>query len=906
MNQLFKSDASAEGTGFGASSIEREQLAISSHRGLTRELPKHRRFAGPLLVVLGIVLLQAILYGPSLTGRKILLPLDILAQPDVYLPRISGVTNIPPRNPSVSDLVYGIEPQRVFAVSELRSGRLPMWAPYEFGGVPFIFPKFSPFLLLECCTASPVVLAWSRVCQALVAGLGAYFFILRALQLRFGPAAICGICYPLTAYFILWQGFPTNMTVCWLPWVMLAVDRTLRGAGLLAPIGLGLSTGLALVSGAIDAAGQVLLGSGLYALWCLGQYIGSSERPLTPALSPSEGERGNDLQSRCERRVVGRKAMTIQVARSVLFLALGWALGFALAAPYLLPVVEYARTGTRAERRAAGTEARPPIGLSALPQIVMPDMYGTNENGSLRYASDGQTESSAAGYVGLVATLLVAPLAFCNRRHRRRNLFWALLLLFSLSWCLDIAGFTQILRLPGLKMLSHNRMVFLGAFALLMLAAEGLEVLASELAVWRRWMWWPAGLLAVLGLWCCFRAFSLPAPVQATLAPVVVRGKVVPDRNPGRTKRIRLSYVRYYAAAGAWCGLGFLGWIALRARPRFQTTLLPILGTVCVAELLYFSYGRNDQCDPSLYYPEIPVLKQVAAASPDRIMGYGCLPPLLSAVRGLQDIRGYDAVDPARMVQLLLKAADPKSQPMEYAATQLMKPVATITSQGTVQLMPLLNMLSVRYVIFRGPILPKAQPKFQGPDYWVLENPAALPRIFVPHRAEVVTNDVARLEKLASAQFDPHDVVYLETPGVQALPEECKGTAEIIDEIPTRVRVSVQMETAGVVVLSDRWDKGWHAYLNEKEVPILRVNHAIRGVVVPPGKGQLEFRYNPMSFTLGVGLAALSSLVMLAWFGFEIGRRWNERAGVKVGLAEVARVLSLSNPAPGQREAEVP
>jgi len=38
------------------------------------------------VVVLGILLGQLALYGPSLLGVKILLPLDLLALPHTYLP----------------------------------------------------------------------------------------------------------------------------------------------------------------------------------------------------------------------------------------------------------------------------------------------------------------------------------------------------------------------------------------------------------------------------------------------------------------------------------------------------------------------------------------------------------------------------------------------------------------------------------------------------------------------------------------------------------------------------------------------------------------------------------------------------------------------------------------------------
>ena len=112
------------------------------------------------------------------------------------------------------------------------------------------------------------MLAWSQLLAAIVAGLGAYMFSRRVLGVSFWPAAIAAWCYPLTGFFVLWQGYATCLPVVWLPWILLAVDRTARGASVLAPIGLSVVTCLVLISGQLDIAGQVLLASGLYGLWC--------------------------------------------------------------------------------------------------------------------------------------------------------------------------------------------------------------------------------------------------------------------------------------------------------------------------------------------------------------------------------------------------------------------------------------------------------------------------------------------------------------------------------------------------------------------------------------------------------------------------------------------------------------
>src|ERR1017187_2872889 len=144
-----------------------------------------RKLVKLVIILTGVVVGQAILYGPSLVGRKILLPLDHLALPGIYLPRTPEVAKIEPQNVLRSDLIYVSEPARRFAAAELHAGRLAMLTPFNFAGAPFIWPKFSPFLALQCATASPVVLAWSQLLAAIIAGLGAYLFCRRVLVVSF-------------------------------------------------------------------------------------------------------------------------------------------------------------------------------------------------------------------------------------------------------------------------------------------------------------------------------------------------------------------------------------------------------------------------------------------------------------------------------------------------------------------------------------------------------------------------------------------------------------------------------------------------------------------------------------------------------------------------------------------------
>jgi hypothetical protein len=788
-----------------------------------------------LIVIAGIVLGQAVLYGPSLIGRKILLPLDLLAQPGNYLPQDRANTGMAAHDVALIDQVDQWEPARQFAVSEIHQGRFPLWAPYHYGGVPFVWPKYSLFLLLESSTKSPVILAWVQCLVALVAGAGMYFFCRQTLRVSFLPAAICAWGYPLTAFFALWQGYPTRLAVCWLPWIFLSVDKTIRGAGPLAAMSLSVVTFLTLTSGNIDIAGQVLLGAGIYALWCLW-----------------EAHRGE--------WAVGK------LQRAIALLILGWGLGFLLAAPHLLPLLEYAKTGSRMVHRSEGTEERPPVGLAALPQVVLPDIYGTSEKGSSFIAPESERnllESTTAAYTGVFATLLVAPLAWCSRRHRAMNAFWAFLAFFGLSWSLHVPVLVDLLRLPGLNMMSHNRLVFLTSLAILALTATGLETLLHGPIQRRWWFGLPAVLLAALCGWCVYRSIILPEPI-ATQAKfdAFYPNRMMAVQITKDVEQIQAWFICHYTIMAVLCGLGCLGWLLVWFQKTGRFRLFPVLVIFLLGDLLWFDYGRSAQCDRALYYPRIPVLAAVAQSVPGRFIGVHCLSPSFAVSQGLNDIRGYDAIDPARMVDLLKTTGVPDAVP-SYAATKFLVPKGDIIPPDTIRFQPVLDLLDVRYAIFRGNPPPRVHPAFQGDDYWVLINSNALPRPFVPKSVQTVSAVDDILDKMTSPRFNPAEVAYVESP--VALPASCRGTVQITNEIPTRILISAQMETPGLIVLADNWDKGWRAYWNGRPVPVLRTDYAVRGVVVPAGNGTLEFIYRPASLILGLWLAGLAVIVLACW-----------------------------------------
>jgi hypothetical protein len=241
------------------------------------------------------------------------------------------------------------------------------------------------------------------------------------------------------------------------------------------------------------------------------------------------------------------------------------------------------------------------------------------------------------------------------------------------------------------------------------------------------------------------------------------------------------------------------------------------------------------------------------------------LPANLATSRNLSDIRGYDGVDPAQFIALLFTTAHPDSYRLSHAQIQAFVPAVQVTPSGTVQLSPIMDMLNVRYVVFRGAPPPNVKPAFSGFDYWAVKNDKALPRVYVPEHIETVADDGSRLKLLSAVGFDARQVAYVGSP--IDLPATCHGSAWIEEETPLRIAVSFDMATSGLLVLADRYDVGWKAYLNGKQVPVLRTNHAIRGVVVPAGKGTVHFRYEPRSLAIGAKLAGVAVIIWVIWSG---------------------------------------
>ncbi len=776
------------------------------------------------------VIIQFALYWPSFVGHGVLLPVHILTRPGIYLPQVQQDHQLP--NYGRSDLVQVSEPHRWFMAAEYRDGRIPIWTPYAFCGTPLArAPIFSPFELLYVLYPSPRVLPWIQLATAIVAATGAWLFACRILRLGSVAAITCGLAWPLTGFLTLWQGYDLSYPVVFFPWQLLVTQALIDKVSSRRIVSLAFVTALTLVSGPVDMAGLVLLVSGIVWVWHLA---------------------ARWLICRNAGSIAGLAAATI----------IGWSLGFFLAAPAWLPAVDYVKSGTRITARNDGKEVRPPIGWKALPLVVFPEAFGTEKDNTVFVHESGvRLESSAGAYAGCISLLFALPWAWFDRK--RRSWFFCLLLIsiLGIGWQINVPGLVSLWRLPGFKMLSPSRMVFAMAWSTLTLAAMGMEQFGKSFDGPRSRLLHIPGIVTIgCWLWCLAGLFTWPDKLR-TLLPHGQQGLTL--------ARIQSSFQTEYLHELCWLSCVFVIWFLTLRRLVPASRLTPIVGLLMILEPFLHCWNLHPQPDPKLYYPRLPALEFIQRSAPGRVLGVECLPPKLLESHQLRDIRGYDGVDPLAYVQLLSLSYDPqRTSAPEYARTMWYFPEfrESATQRNSFQLHPILNMLGLRYIVCNESVaIP--DPVFQGGGYKVYLNNNALPRAWIPPHHERLPSTDALLQSMRDWSFDPAQRAFTSESRAD-IPDGGRGSVELISDNPRFMSLTATMETAGLLVIGDRFDDGWKVTVDGEPAELLCVNHVLRGVAISKGRHAIELHYSPAAFVLGVRLflaAAVILLAMLVW-----------------------------------------
>jgi hypothetical protein len=165
----------------------------------------------------------------------------------------------------------------------------------------------------------------------------------------------------------------------------------------------------------------------------------------------------------------------------------------------------------------------------------------------------------------------------------------------------------------------------------------------------------------------------------------------------------------------------------------------------------------------------------------------------------------------------------------------------------------------------------------------IYENQRALPRTWLVNQtvalkpAEVLQT-IQRSQLPNGQPYDPLRLALVEEP----LVEDPQAVLPSIDAVPgvatvtvleqQRVVVQTSSPNPAFLVLSDVFYPGWQATIDGQPTKIFQTNYVQRGVQVPAGEHVVEYRFEPMSFKLGVGIT-MASFCGGAYWLFRLQKR---------------------------------
>lgn len=643
-------------------------------------------------------------------------------------------------------------------------GEPPFWNPYQLAGTPLLansqsgalYPPHILVGLLHVPTFLAItILAWFHLA---LAGLGVYFLTRRLGGTPLG-SAIAGSSFSVSAFMLAWTALPSVIsTVAWIPWVLAFTWTLTKDPLRLFSLGLAVSVAMMLLAGHLQFAAYGLIAAGIFAV--CGIAINRSPR-------------------------------------AVVSLALGLIAGLALAAPHILPVLQYSQFSHRKNTPSmAGYEgyvnagALKPFELGTLPWATL---QGDPRAESSRSESVNHLPSYWPGFVKQGANFAesavgVGPLVLglaCFAPWRKRE-----------TWVVAGVGLISILIALGTPL---NMILFFGvpgwsstgSLARIIVLAVMMLCVAAGLGASQSIKWPATGLgrLLPIGLPIAFVVIGLLATLQGAIG--------LPNAD-ALTPLISASITQ--TMPGLLVGLMFTG-LALILLGKFQTSLTKAALVFCPLLVAILGYALT------LVPTGAPLASVTGPQAGQRIavinnawsLGTAApalLPPNTASLNRIHELGGYDSLLHRDTVALLNDINGQDSAPMANGNIMFIKPTfsaSKLMEAGVTQI-------------------------------WS-------------------RTDIAGLG--LAEEKDKYRIYALMGPGRASTPA---GAAHISGE--TLSSLSLTATGPGRLIVRDRNMPGWSAKVDGKVTPIM--GSTWREIDLSNGIHSVEMRYTPPGFTSGL------------------------------------------------------
>jgi hypothetical protein len=241
---------------------------------------------------------------------------------------------------------------------------------------------------------------------------------------------------------------------------------------------------------------------------------------------------------------------------------------------------------------------------------------------------------------------------------------------------------------------------------------------------------------------------------------------------------------------------------------------------------------------------------------------------IAGGVTGVPSANGVSPLAPDRIIQLRLFLHDGFRWGWYYPLEKLDSPV--------------LDLLNARYVVAGPRAAPRlaAETRFRHvaslPGNELFENLTAMPRFFLVHQSRLAASLAEARAAIDRREIDLRQTALTEEPIPLAPSSEGADEVKTIDYQPSSFELAVASRGTSLLVAAETDYPGWQAWVDEKPVPIHRVDIAFRGVVVPAGTHRVRMEFRPLILPVSVGIT-LAALLGILWLGLgtQGAAKWN-------------------------------
>ncbi len=764
-----------------------------------------------------IIAIFAVFFYPVWLG-KIPLPADALVAAHVPYTEVKWEgypAGVPFKNLEISDTFSQFYIWKSFAGESWRMGKVPLWNPYMFSGTPFLATLhssvFYPLNILYTIFSDQY--AWTALIglQVLLSLIFMYVF-LRRLGLSSFPSLFGSVAFSFSGYMISLLEFTKGgQSGLWFPLLLTFGLNLFQSKRILWLVPISLVFFFIFSAGDFQTPIYILATYGL-----LGIFFSISQKSFKP--------------------------FWLSVVSIIL--------GVCLSAIQILPTLDLYKNSVRVKDSYVSEYNYGLLGWEKVTNFIWPDFHGNVVTGNYQ---GKYSYHEYMAYVGILALFFVAY-SLLSKKSFIEKFFWtALVISLFLLFPNPIGYLPYKLGLPALSTSFASRILFLTDFCMAVLSAYGFQKFIDSKN--RK-----LGVLLGIGL---FLLVSVPYVVltfllkQPNLNSTLNSIYSISQRNIILSIIISALFLTYFYLT-----------VLVKGKLSFKKYLTVFILCLSLFDLLRFSWKNTPFSERRFVFPETSILKFLKdAEKPFRIVGG--IPTNIFMQFDIESAEGYDPIYPFISAELIsvINNGDLDSPSGRYGL------IGNYSS-------PFLNLANVKYIVdykkgpagdinkdgsFNQDLLGKNfKLVHQEGRVSIFENKNVYPRVWISRDYKVEKTPTKLIEELSNSLTDKKLTVYLEEnfEGFSDRSLNVESKVNKYDQDINTIQISYESSKSVLLFLSETYDSGWKAFVDEKESKVFKSNYSYMSVLVPQGNHSVRLVYDPDSFKLGQ-MVSLGGLIII-------------------------------------------